>query len=145
MYGSNGVDLPIEQVKTKRFNTNGPTLEFETIEMNGIKILPCLVEAACQVGSNPPHDARKSLVIYLASRLRNFLPVERTSRKAREEHVEMISNYLGTLQWADYDENVTRYHVGTIVNGGYHQHCASLEAGGLCLGRCQLWDGTGSL
>ena len=97
------------------------------------------------IRDSPPHDARKSLVIYLASRLRNFLPVERTTPEARNEHAELISQYLHTLQWADYDEGVTRYHVSTIVNGGYNQHCASLESGGLCLGRCQLWDGTGSL
>lgn len=145
MYGTNGVDLPIEEVKSTRFTNTGPAIEFDTVEMNGIKILPCLVEAACQVGSNPPHDARKSLVIYLASRLRNFLPVERTTQDSRDEHAELISQYIHTLQWADYDENVTRYHVSTIVNGGYHQHCSSLESGGLCLGRCQLWDGTGSV
>ena len=113
--------------------------------MEGVRILPCLVEAACQVGSNPPHDARTSLVIYLASRLRNFLPVERATQEMREAHAESISRYIATLQWADYDENITRYHVRNIVDKGYQKHCASLEAGGLCLGRCQLWDGTGNL
>lgn len=145
IYGENGVDLPIEQVKKRRFDKSGPAVQFETVDMEGVKILPCLVSAACQVGSNPPHDARKSLVIYLASRLRNFLPVERTTPEMREEHIETICRYIHTLQWADYDEGVTRYHVGTIVDRGYQQHCASLESGGLCLGRCQLWDGTGDL
>lgn len=144
VYGTNGVDLPLEQVKKKRFTPDGPPLQFDTVEMDGVKILPCLVEAACQVGSNPPHDARKSLAIYLASRLRNFLPIERTTPEMRDEHIEAICRYIHTLQWADYDEAITRYHVSTIVEKGYQQHCSSLESGGLCLGRCQLWDGTGS-
>ena len=118
---------------------------FDTLEMEGVRILPCLVEAACQVGSNPPHEARVSLAIYLAARLRNFLPVERATQEMREAHAETISRYIATLQWADYDENVTRYHVRSIVDKGYQQHCASLEDSGLCLGRCQLWDGTGNL
>ena len=144
-YGTNGIDLPLEHVKKTRFDTSGPALQFDTVEMEGVKILPCLVEAACQIGSNPPHDARASLVIYLASRLRNFLPVERTTQEMREAHAESISRYIATLKWADYDENVTRYHVRSIVDKGYQQHCASLEDSGLCLGRCQLWDGTGNL
>ena len=145
-YGSNGIDLPIEQVKKSRFDKRvGESIHFDTVSMEGIKILPCLVEAACQVGSNPPHNARKSLAIYLGSRLRNFLPVERTSREMREEHIERITAYMKTLHWADFDEGLTRYHVTSIVNRGYHQHCSSLEDDGLCLGRCQLWDGTGDL
>jgi hypothetical protein len=145
-YGDNGIDIPIEQVRRARFEKRvGETVHFDTISMDGIKILPCLMEAACQVGSNPPHNARKSLAIYLASRLRNFLPVERTTQEMRDEHIERITNYITTLQWADYDESLTRYHVASIVNRGYQQHCASLEADGLCLGRCQLWDGTGDL
>ena len=124
VYGINGIDLPIEEVRKARFTTTGPAIEFETVEIDGIKILPCLVDAACQIGSNPPHDARKSLAIYLAARLRNFLPVERTMQDVRTQHIDIICNYISTLQWADYDESLTRYHVTTIVNGGYHQHCS---------------------
>tara|TARA_R100000808_G_scaffold25098_1_gene61950 strand:- start:22815 stop:23894 length:1080 start_codon:yes stop_codon:yes gene_type:complete len=145
-YGNNGVDLPIEQVKKARFNkVPGETIHFDTVNMEGVKILPCLVEAACQVGSNPPHNARKSLAIYLGSRLRNFLPVERTTQEMRDEHIARIVSFVKTLRWADFDEGLTNYHVSSIVNRGYHQHCSSLEGDGLCLGRCQLWDGTGDL
>ena len=111
--------------------------------MGKIKILPCLMEAACQVGSNPPHVSRASLAMYLGARLRNFLPVGRTTAQMREKHVTTISDFLGSLQWADYDEGITTYHTKTIVDGGYQESCASLIGKGLCIGKCQLWDGTG--
>jgi len=145
-YGNNGVDLPIEQVRKSRFLPQaGPSIHFDTVKMGDIKILPCLMQAACQVGSNPPHDARFSLVTYLSMRLRNFLPVERTTAQMRQKHADTICDYIASLQWADYDESITNYQVRSIVERGYTQHCATLYDKGFCLGRCQLWDGTGDL
>jgi hypothetical protein len=144
-HGENGVDLPIEQVHQQRFKSEAPAVHFETISMDGIKILPCLMEAACQVGSNPPHDARVSLAIYLASRLRNFLPVERTTPQSRDKAVDRMCEFIESLSWADYDPSVTRYQVTSVVERGYEEHCASLCDKGLCLGKCQLWDGTGAI
>ena len=54
-----------------------------------------------------------------------------------------ISSFIEDLQWADYDENKTAYHTQSIVEGGYQESCASLIGKGLCVGKCQLWDGTG--
>ena len=144
-YGEHGVDLPLEEVHKQRFKPDAPAIHFETMSMDGIKILPCLMEAACQVGSNPPHDARVSLAIYLASRLRHFLPVERTTQESRSEAVDKMCQFIESLQWADYDPNVTRYQVKSVVERGYEEHCASLCDKGLCLGKCQLWDGTGAI
>jgi hypothetical protein len=131
-------------VKKKSFRTEGgEPIDFDTVSMGKIKILPCLMEAACQVGSNPPHVSRASLVIYLGSRLRNFLHVSRTTAEMREKHVLTIADFIEKLQWADFDENTTKYHTKTIVDGGYQESCASLMSKGLCIGKCQLWDGTG--
>ena len=126
-YGNQGADLPIEQVHTRNFNTFAKPMEFETVKMGNIKILPCLEQAACQVGSNPPHDARFSLVAYLAARLRRFLPVERVYGPQLDEHVERIGGYIESLQWADYDPSVTRYQVDNIVKRGYSQHCSTRQ------------------
>ena len=143
-YGEHGVNLPIKEVKNKNFRVaGGEPIQFDTVNMGKIKILPCLMEAACQVGSNPPHVSRASLVMYLGARLRNFLHVSRTTTQMREKHVATISEFLGSLQWADYDEGVTTYHTKTIVDTGYQESCASLMGKGLCIGKCQLWDGTG--
>lgn len=143
-YGQEGVNLPIKEVKKKSFRTEGgEPVDFDTVSLGKIKILPCLMEAACQVGSNPPHVSRASLAMYLGARLRNFLPVSRTTAQMREKHIMTISDFLGSLQWADYDEGITKYHTKTIVDGGYQESCASLMGKGLCIGKCQLWDGTG--
>ena len=143
-YGEHGVNLPIKEVKKKNFRVEGgEPIQFDTVNMGKIKILPCLMEAACQVGSNPPHVSRASLAMYLGARLRNFLHVSRTTAQMREKHVATISEFLGSLQWADYDEGVTTYHTKTIVDTGYQESCASLMGKGLCIGKCQLWDGTG--
>ena len=143
-YGVEGVNLPISEVKKKSFRTEeGEPVNFDTVSMGKIKILPCLMESSCQVGSNPPHVSRASLVMYLGARLRNFLPVSRTTSQMREKHIITISDFIESLQWADYDEGVTKYHTKTIVDGGYQESCASLMGKGLCIGKCQLWDGTG--
>jgi len=143
-YGKEGINLPIKDVKKKNFRTDdGEPVQFDTVSMGKIKILPCLMEAACQVGSNPPHVSRASLAMYLGARLRNFLHVSRTTTEMREKHVATISEFLGSLQWADYDEGITTYHTKTIVDAGYQESCASLMGKGLCIGKCQLWDGTG--
>jgi len=142
-YGEKGVDLPIKEVQKKEFKVTGEPVQFDTVKMGSIKILPCLMEAACQVGSNPPHISRASLAIYLASRLRNFLPVQRTTVQMREAHVLTLHDFIKTLQWADYDPSVTEYQIRSIVDGGYMERCESLMGKGLCIGRCQLWDGTG--
>ena len=143
-YGTQGVDLPIERVHNRNFSTFARPMQFETVKMGNIRILPCIEQAACQVGSNPPHDARFALATYLAARLRRFLPVERIYGPALEEHIERICSYIETLQWADYDPSVTRYQVTHIVKRGYTQHCSTLYDKGFCLGKCQLWDGTGA-
>lgn len=142
-YGEKGVHLPVKKVRETQFKVTGDPVDFETVSMGRIKILPCLMEAACQVGSNPPHISRASLAIYLASRLRNFLPVQRTTVQMREKHVHTLHDFIKTLQWADYDPGVTEYQIRSIVDGGYMERCESLIGKGLCIGRCQLWDGTG--
>jgi len=142
-YGSKGVHLPIKEVRKKQFKVTGEPVQFDTVKMGSIKILPCLEEAACQVGSNPPHISRASLAIYLASRLRNFLPVQRTTVQMREKHILTMHDFIKQLQWADYDPSVTEYQIRSIVDGGYMERCESLIGKGLCIGRCKLWDGTG--
>ena len=143
IYGEKGVVLEVKKMRERRFKATGDPVEFDTVKMGSIKILPCLMEAACVVGSNPPHIGRVSLAIYLASRLRNFLPVERTTMQMREKHILTLSEFIATLQWADYDPGITEYQVRSIVERGYSERCESLIGKGLCVGRCTLWDGTG--
>tara|TARA_R100000008_G_scaffold34687_1_gene19699 strand:- start:5852 stop:6925 length:1074 start_codon:yes stop_codon:yes gene_type:complete len=144
-YGNVGVDLPVESIREQRFNQNSEPVHFETVSMDSIIILPCVESAACQVGSNPPHEARFALVAWLAARLRNFLPVERTTAQMRKKHVDRVTDFIGTLKWADYDEATTMYHTRSIIEKGYTMRCSWIHDHGLCLGKCQFHDGTGDL
>ncbi|MEK9694235.1 MAG: hypothetical protein VW270_00645 [Candidatus Poseidoniales archaeon] len=146
-YGSLGLTLDVQKRRNKKkvFDANSKPIDLPTISMEGVTILPCLNAAACRVGSNPSHDERVQLVKYLSKRLRNFIPVERVSHNKIEKDTETIVNFIKTLEWADFDENTTRYQVGTIVGTEYPQTCSMLFAKGMCLGKCKYWDKTGAI
>ena len=146
-YGSKGVTLNVKKPseRSQIFNAKAAPVDLPTVNMDGIIILPCLNAAACQMGSNPSHDARVQLVKYLSKRLRNFIDVERIPKETTDKHTETIVDYIRSLQWADFDEGVTRYQVGTIVRTEYPQTCSMLWKKGMCLGKCRYWDKTGAI
>lgn len=146
-YGENGIELVVRKVteRAQIFSPQDKVLDLPVVRMNGVIVLPCLNQAACQVGGNPSHDARVQLVKYLAKRKRNFMDVERFSKEELEEHAEEIVQYIMGLKWADQDEGVTRYQVSTIVFKDYPQTCSMLYKKGMCLGKCRYWDKTGAI
>jgi len=146
-YGSKGVELDVKKPSERKavFKHSTPAMDIPTISMNGVKILPCLNTAACQVGGNPSHDARVQLVKYLAKRLRNFNPLNAISSEDINKHTEQIVEFIKTLEWADFNEGVTRYQVSTIMNKDYPQTCSMLFKKGHCLGKCRYWDKTGAI
>ena len=146
-YGEKGVELKVRKVteSLQVFDPNAKPLDVATVRMNDVIILPCLNQAACQVGGNPSHDARVQLVKYLAARKRNFFPVHRFSPDRLQAHADEIVEFLMSLQWADQDLGVTRYQVSTIVGKDYPQTCKSLWQKGLCIGKCRYWDKTGAI
>jgi len=146
-YGKAGVPLDVKKPseRLQMFNPNTTPIDLPTMTMDGVIILPCLNSAACQVGGNPSHDARVQLVKYLSKRLRNFTNVERISQEDIDKHTETIISFIRGLQWADFDEGVTRYQVGTIVGTEYPQTCKMLWTKGLCLGKCRYWDKSGAI
>jgi len=146
-YGEQGLALEIIKGKKrgKVFNPNSKPIDLPTISMGGVIILPCLNSAACRVGSNPSHDERVQLVKYLSKRMRNFIPVERIDRDKLAEHTETIVRFIRSLEWADFNEETTRYQVGTIIGTEYPQTCSMLYKKGMCLGKCRYWDKTGAI
>ena len=146
-YGSTGIPLEVKKPSegAQIFNPNTTPIDLPTMSMDGVIILPCLNSAACQVGGNPSHDARVQLVKYLSKRLRNFANVERVSQEDISKHTETIVTFIKSLQWADFNEGVTRYQVGTIVGTDYPQTCKMLWSKGLCLGKCRYWDKSGAI
>ena len=146
-YGSTGIPLEVKKPseRIQIFNPSTTPIDLPTMSMDGVIILPCLNSAACQVGGNPSHDARVQLVKYLSKRLRNFVNVERISQEDINKHTETIVTFIKSLQWADFDEGVTRYQIGTIIGTEYPQTCKMLWLKGLCLGKCRYWDKTGAI
>lgn len=145
-YGKKGVSLKVKKPNERDaiFKRSAPIIDLPTISMDGITILPCLNTAACQQGGNPSHDARVQLVKYLAKRLRNFFPLESITKEQRQAHTEQIVNFIKKLEWADFNEGVTRYQVSTITSKDYPQTCSMLWKKGMCLGKCKYWDKTGA-
>ena len=146
-YGSEGVTLTVKKPEERAqiINPNSTPIELPTVSMEGVIILPCLNAAACQKGGNPSHDARVQLVKYLAKRMRNFVPLERAKQEDIDKHTETIVNFIKGLEWADFDEGITRYQVSTLMNTDYPQTCSMLWKKGMCLGKCRYWDKTGAL
>jgi hypothetical protein len=146
-YGSEGLDLDLNTQPARHLQgmLNTDNTDMPTITMDGIAILPCLQASACRQGSNPTHDARYHLASYLAARLRNFQPPQ-TMVVKEDEHTEQITSFIETLNWVDFDRRITKDRVGHIVKGPYgHTPCWSLFNRGYCVGKCHLWDGTGTI
>lgn len=116
------------------------------VTLDDIIVLPCL-SPALGLG-NPTHRQRFHLVSYLAARLRWFYHPEAVSDEVKVEHVERICDIIEKQQWVDFDPDVTRGHVESIVigngsNSGYSAStCRKLEYDGLCSGICRYHDGT---
>ena len=146
-FGTKGVSLTIKKPSERKaiFDKATPILDLPTISMDGIAILPCLNTAACQKGGNPSHDARVQLVKYLTKRLRNFFPLDSISSQQRDEDVEKVVQFIKSLEWADFDEGVSRYQVTSVATKDYPQTCSMLWKKGMCLGKCKYWDGTGAI
>lgn len=146
-YGTKGIPLDVKKPSEREgiFKASAPTIDLPTISMDGVKILPCLNTAACQQGGNPSHDARVQLVKYLAKRLRFFAPRDSIDPEDLQKHTEQIVQFIKRLEWADFDEGITRYQVSTVVAKDYPQTCSMLWKKGMCLGKCRYWDKTGAI
>ena len=145
-YGANGVELDLENRPTIALTGMlNDTTDIPTIKMDGVAILPCLQASSCRKGSNPTHDARYHLASYLAARLRNFAPPQ-TQPHNEDKHIAQIVDFISTLEWVDYKREITHERVAHIVRGPYgHTPCWSLFNRGYCVGKCHLWDGTGTI
>jgi len=105
-------------------------------------VLPCIAQSALGEG-NPTHRARYHLASYLADRLRWFFPIDSVPKEELGKHVEQIIQICSEQGWVDWDKDVTRTQVESIVYKGYaHARCETLMEEGLCAGVCRFYDGT---
>jgi len=116
--------------------------DLPTVSLGSIKVLPCIAQAALGPG-NPTHRARYHLASYLADRLRWFFPIDNVPKEDLPNHVEQIVQICSEQGWVDWNENITRTQVESIVFKGYaHARCETLMQEGLCAGKCKYYDGT---
>lgn len=142
-YGSRGMEIKIKRRDpNKAFEAEETHVDMKRI--NNINVLPCLASAACEKGSNPPHDARVMLMCFLQDRLRNFARPPQSSSVSNESIAETMVNFIEKLEWSDYDPETTANYVRHGVNRHYMApSCRTLYEKGYCVGRCPFYDSSG--
>ena len=141
--GKKPLTLKLPEKRTNAFTKKRKVADLPTISLGKIIVLPCIAQAALGPG-NPIHRARYHLASYLADRLRWFFPIENATEEDKETHIEQIVQICSEQGWVDWDEDITRGQVESIVYKGYaHAKCETLIQEGLCIGKCRFYDGTG--
>ncbi len=106
-------------------------------------ILPCIARVACEKGGNPPHEARTFLMQFLQDRMRSFIRPPTISSVPNESIKKNICAFIESLEWSDYNEDLTRGYVNHGVDRYYRTpSCRTLYDRGYCLGRCPYYDGS---
>lgn len=144
-YGGTGLVLDVkERDPNQPFEAEPVSIDMEKI--GSLYVLPCLANAACEKGSNPPHEARVYLMMYLQDRLRSFARPPSSSNVSHQSITDSIVGFIRDLEWSDWNEEVTRVQVGHGVNRRYMSpSCRTLYEKGYCLGRCPVYDGSGGI
>ena len=150
--GSKGMVVPIvkrdpNNIFSKSFDGvefNAEEVRVEMERVGNIPVLPCLAASACEKGSNPAHQPRTYLMMYLLDFFRRFARPPQSSDVSDADVVKQAHAFIRRLEWADYKPNVTQ----DMLNHGagrYYQTptCPTLYAAGLCVGRCPYYDGKG--
>ncbi len=143
-HGNSKMELKLpERSKGTFYIKRGKVSDLPDVSLGNMIVLPCIAQAALGAG-NPPHRARYHLASYLADRLRWFLPFDVVNEKELSSHTERIVGICSEQGWADYNQDITRTQVESIVHKGYpHAKCATLIQEGFCVGKCRFHDGTG--
>lgn len=79
-----------------------------------IPIPPCLEKTIYH--ENPKHDVRIALVQHLAENLRWFAHPSTLSDEQRRDSIDSIVSFISTLNWRDFNENTTRFHVASLID-----------------------------
>jgi hypothetical protein len=143
------------------FNSHGNTLvkwpevppieeseiEADVINAGNLPIPPCMYSAI--MVENPTDDARAYLVSWYKDLLLwtdfnvGFTDVKVIPNLAtRQQMINQITAEIKHLHekydvWLDFNEEVTKYRVGFIINGNYNfPNCDKLISNGYCVGTC---------
>ena len=146
-HGNKQISIQPPKKKKGCSKNNRKPVDLPEISLDKMLVLPCLAQSAMGPG-NPIHKARLHFVSYLASRLRWFFPPETISLEEKQKHVKQLVKICEAQGWVDFDENITRTQVESIVIGGAGNNgyspamCRTLIHDGLCTGKCKYYDGT---
>ena len=144
-YGTTGMEI-----KAKKRDLTAP-FEAEPVDVDmkkvgNLTILPCLASAACEKGSNPTHETRVFLVMYLQDRLRSFARPPRSSPITSRSIKDTIGAFIEDLQWSDYKPDITNSYINHSVDRHYKSpSCRTLYEKGYCIGRCPFYDRSGGV
>ena len=133
-----------------RYNLETKKFEMEDIDIdisriNNIPMLPCLAQAACEVGSNPPHKPRSYLMMYLMDYFRNFSRPPRDATISNTEVLSLTHAFIRSLEWADYSPVETMKYLRHGVDRYYlTPTCPTIYHEGLCVGKCPYYDEKGA-
>jgi len=113
---------PIGGFNIREWIANNPVQEEVSHgEFNGdigsagqIPIPPCLESAISH--ENPKHDVRIALVLHLADNLRWFAHPSTLTDEQRTQSIESIVKFISKLNWRDYNEHTTRFHVESLID-----------------------------
>jgi hypothetical protein len=144
-YGSHGLGMEVtKRDSSQPFGAEPVDLKLEKV--GSVSVLPCLADAACQKGSNPPHEARIYLTMYLQDRLRSFARPPTSSNISNASIENQIITFISDLEWSDFDHETTKTQVHHAVNRHYiSPSCRTLYERGYCLGKCPMYDGSGGI
>tara|TARA_R100001440_G_scaffold35191_1_gene54156 strand:+ start:17334 stop:18431 length:1098 start_codon:yes stop_codon:yes gene_type:complete len=120
-------------------------IEIDIERINNIPMLPCLAQAACEKGSNPPHKPRSYLMMYLMDYFRNFARPPRSSTVSNQEVLTLTHAFIRSLEWADYKPSETSKYLTHGVERYYlTPTCPTIYHEGLCVGKCPYYDEKGA-
>ena len=96
--------------------------------------LPACLDRAIRV-SNPPHHVRVALVQFMANHLRLFADPNDISQEETKEIIDEICAFISSLAWLDYNPNITRKAVESLIRYVRVPSPAWFRKNNLCNGR----------
>tara|TARA_R100001510_G_C7654852_1_gene213699 strand:+ start:2839 stop:3693 length:855 start_codon:yes stop_codon:yes gene_type:complete len=131
----------------KWVSDNPPKVEQVTRSYDGdigasssVPLPPCLEQKIRE--ENPRHFTRLFLATHLAENLRWFADPSTLTHEQLRDIEEQIISFISPLKWRDYNENISRKHIKSVVRYGNSISCSKIQANGLCVGSCWRDDGT---
>lgn len=155
LYEGRGMEIEIVERDSinlfqSRYNEDTKQFEMDDVEIdidriNNIPMLPCLAQAACEKGSNPPHKPRSYLMMYLMDYFRNFARPARDSKIDNRTVLTKTHAFIKALEWADYNPNETNKYLNHGIERYYlTPTCPTIYHEGLCVGKCPYYDNKGA-